>query len=120
MRYLIIGILVTIFSSCGKEGLGGDATIKGYVKHHSTAIPNAVVHIKFGAKESPGTSPSSYDKSVTADANAYYEITGLSKGDYYLFGIGTDTGIGLPVFGGITVEIKKRKEVVTADLSVRE
>jgi len=120
MRYLFIFLLPFLFSSCGKEGLGGEAVIKGYVKHHSAPIPNAVVYIKFGSKESPGSNTSSYDESVTADANAFYEITGLKKGDYYLYGVGMDTAISKAVVGGIPVEIKKRKEVVQADVPVTE
>lgn len=120
MKYLFVFLLPLLLSSCTKEGLGGEATIKGHVKHHSALIPNAIIHIKFGAKESPGTSASSYDESVTADANAYYEITGLKKGDYYLYGVGMDSAIGKAVVGGIPVEIKKRKEVVEADIPVTE
>lgn len=111
--------LSTVFSACHKEGTGGKSSISGSVKHHDAAIPNAVVYIKYGVKEFPGTDVSKYDASVTADANAHYEFKNLRKGDYYLYGAGYDNTIMEAVTGGISVKLKYNKETET-DVPVTE
>lgn len=116
----VMMIVIFTITSCKKEGTGGTATITGYAKHHAKPIPNAVIYIKYGVKESPGTNPASYDASVTADANAKYEFKELNKGDYYLFGIGYDSAITNTVSGGVPVNIKKKGETVSADVPVTE
>jgi hypothetical protein len=121
-KTLMIGLLlisVLIISSCHKEGEGGKSSVSGNVKHHSKLIPNAVVYIKYGAKEFPGTDVSKYDASVTADSNAHYEFKSLYKGDYYLYGVGYDNAIMEPVTGGIGIELKLNKHL-DADVPVTE
>lgn len=114
-------MLTFTFSACKKEGTGGKSSVTGNVKHHTTLIPNAIVYIKYGATEFPGTDVSVYDDKVTADANAHYEFSGLQKGDYYLYGVGID-GIGTttyPVVGGIAIKLR-RNEALTSDVPVTE
>jgi hypothetical protein len=109
-----------LISACGKEGPGGKATIKGYVMHHSDPIPGAVVYIKYGVSESPGTDVTYYDASVNADTSAYFEFTNLKKGDYYLFGVGFDPAITETVSGGVPVKISSKSETVETNVPVTE
>jgi len=115
---------ILLFSSllfaCTKEGPGGKAAIQGSVKHHTALIPHAVVYIKYGAKDLPGTNVTHYDASVTADANAHYEFADLKKGNYYLFSVGFDSAIVQTVSGGTPVILKSKTETVTADIPVTE
>ncbi|PCJ85277.1 MAG: hypothetical protein COA57_08020 [Flavobacteriales bacterium] len=121
MKILPIGLLLLLFSSCVKEGAGGKATIKGQVKHHDTSISNAVVYIKYGAEEQPGTSSADYDAQTVASTNgAHYEFKGLQKGDYYLYSVGYDSTISANVIGGVPVKIKKKAEMVETDVPVTE
>ena len=122
MKKIILPLLISsLLFSCGKEGPGGKSSIQGSVKHHSQLIPGAVVYIKYGAKESPGSNVTYYDASANADANAHYEFVDMKKGDYYLFAIGFDSTIVMTVSGGIPVEIKtKKSSTVTADVPVTE
>lgn len=115
---LALSSVVTV-NSCKKEGTGGKSSISGKVLHHSTAIPNAVIYIKYGATEFPGNDVSVYDNSVTADASANYEFKNLQKGSYYLYGTGYDSKIFDDVKGGVGVTIK-RNESKTLDLPVTE
>ena len=118
---VIIALIATVLLfSCGKEGPGGKAAIQGYVKHHSALIPGAVVYIKYGAKDSPGTNVTYYDASVTADSKAHYEFVDLRAGDYYLFSVGFDSSIVMPVSGGIPVIIKSKTQTVITDVPVTE
>jgi hypothetical protein len=114
-------VLFLLFSidGCRKEGTGGKSSVNGSVKHHSKLIPYATVYIKYGVKNFPGTDPSVYSSSVTADANGYYEFKDLRKGDYYLYGVGLDSAGPYPVSGGIGVELKYNKET-KADIPVTE
>ena len=112
--------LVLLMVSCNKEGFGGFASISGIVKHHSKAIPNALVYLKFNARNAPGTSVADYDYSTVADSLGNYMIDGLKKGDYFLFGAGFDSGIGLNVEGGIPVKIATDESVVNTNIPVTE
>ena len=121
MKKILFLLLVTsLVFSCRKEGPGGKASIQGMVKHHSKLIPGAVVYIKYGAKEFPGSNITYYNASVNADANAHYVFPDMKRGDYYLFGIGFDSTIVQIVTGGIPVQIKSKTETVNSDISVTE
>lgn len=115
--FSIISLLA--ISSCYKEGNGGKSSVNGYVAHHSHPIPNAIVYIKYGAVEFPGTDVAKYNASVTADGSAHYEIKDLRKGDYYLYAVGYDNSIMETVTGGIGVKLKYNK-VTSADIPVTE
>jgi hypothetical protein len=121
-KIFIIPALFFIFSgiySCRKEGTGGKSSVTGNVKHHSMIIPNAVVYIKYGATNFPGTNISNYDASTTADASAHYEFKDLRKGDYYLYAVGYDAVGGYIVTGGTGVKLKYNKETAI-DVPVTE
>ena len=119
--YLALLLLTVSFYSCDPDdpGLGGESSVSGKVVHHDDPIPNALVFIKFGAKEFPGSDSTVYDLSVIADQNGDYSITGLKKGDYYLYGTGFDAAINQAVFGGIPISLGK-KEDLSSDLPVTE
>ena len=102
------------------EGFGGDASVKGEIKHHDAPIPNAFVYIKFGSIEFPGEDTGLYDHAVQAGANAEYSIENLQKGKYYLYSVGFDTAINEAVQGGIPISIDKKKDVVTINIPVTE
>lgn len=108
----------SLLLSCKKNQLGGTSTIKGIVAHHSRAIPNSRVFIKFNAKEFPGEDTTVYDAKVTADAGGNYSIK-CYKGDYYLYGFGYDDLIKQNVSGGVPVHVR-RNEQVNSDVPVTE
>ena len=112
-------ILQVSLCACYKEGNGGKSAVNGYVAHHNHRIPNAIVYIKYGAAEFPGTDVSKYDASVAADGNAHYEFKDLRKGDYYLYGVGYDNAIMENVSGGIGIKLKYNKSI-TSDVPVTE
>ncbi|MDP1802859.1 MAG: hypothetical protein Q8L81_15970 [Bacteroidota bacterium] len=116
---IMIVATVMLFASCKKEGTGGKSSIKGGVKHHSAIIANAVVYIKYGAKDFPGADVSKYDANVTCDANGNYEIKELRKGDYYLYGVGYDSGISVNVYGGLSAKLRN-SESINLDIAVVE
>lgn len=107
---LLIIVSVFAFTACKKEGTGGKSSVSGAVKHHSLVIPNAVVYIKYGATEFPGNDVSLYDASTTASSSAQYEFKELQKGDYYLYSVGYDSAISMPVTGGLGVFLKNRED----------
>lgn len=119
LKLSVLCLTILAISSCHKEGPGGKSAVTGYVAHHSHKIPNAIVYIKYNATEFPGADVSKYDASVTADANGYYLIKDLYKGDYYVYGFGYDSSIQENVVGGIGVKLK-RNETKTTDIPVTE
>ena len=117
-KLLPFALLIALFS-CKKNKLGGDSSISGKVVHHSKPIPFARVFIKFNSKNFPGTDTTKYDDHVLADADGNFSIK-CYRGDYYLFGYGSDNAISPPkVTGGLPVKVH-RKEDVKTDVPVTE
>lgn len=125
MKKLVIIATVLIglvwLGACKKNQLGGKSMVKGTVAHHGKPIGNAVVYIKFDAKEFPGENTSVYNASVTANASGYYETPKLYKGNYYLYAVGLDPAIAAPyiVKGGFAVSLKSNEEK-NIDIAVTE
>ncbi len=120
---LIMLIAVMTVTACKKNGTGGDARIHGHVAHHVVKIPNAIVYIKYNATEFPGADVSKYNASTQASSgDGHYSFDGLRAGEYYIYGVGYDSAISAPVFGGIGVEIKysERKETIEVNVPVVE
>jgi hypothetical protein len=120
---LVFAFLAIQFNSCCKGGSGGDATLVCTIYHHAKLIPGATVYIKYNAKEFPGESPGSYDNHVTATpTGTTVTFTGLHCGDYYLYGVGYDSAISLPVTGGLhfSISYSDRKKQVSTNVAVTE
>lgn len=123
MKLLKISLLIILFTStysCKKNQIGGKATLKGRVLHHSKPIPNAIIYIKYNATEFPGDDYKLYDTSVEADASGNYSLA-LYKGSYYIYASGLDLDIAAPfkVVGGLSISIRS-KESLTKDIAVTE
>jgi hypothetical protein len=119
MKNIVVLTLLLALAACKKNKLGGDASISGKVVHHAKPIPFARVFIKFNEKDFPGTDTTKYDDHVTADSEGNFSIK-CYRGDYYLFGYGSDNAITPPkVVGGIPVKVH-RKENVKTDVPVTE
>ena len=115
----LICILVLI-GACKKEGTGGKAEIHGHVKHHEVHISDAVVYIKYGAKELPDNI-SDYDaETIASSGDGHYEFEELQKGDYFIYAVGYDSTISETVSGGGAVKISKKTEEVEYDVPVAE
>jgi hypothetical protein len=117
--FLFTAAIILTIGACSKEGKGGKSSVNGNVKHHSKLIPNAIVYIKYGATEFPGTDVSLYDDQITSDTNAHFEFRDLEKGDYYLYGVGFDNALMEAVKGGVSVSLKYDKSTST-DVPVTE
>ncbi|MCC6252020.1 MAG: hypothetical protein IT238_06115 [Bacteroidia bacterium] len=116
-------ILISTITSCKKDGVGGKNTIEAFPKHHGKSIPNAVVYIKYGATELPGTNASDYDDKevATQDGNlSKATFNNLLKGNYYLYSVGYDTTINEMVYGGIAVTITTKSGSQEVDVPVTE
>ena len=115
-------LLLLIFASCRKNGTGGKAQVTGFVVYNGIRIPSAVVYIKYGATQSAGTDPISYDSQQTADAQGNFTFAGLFEGNYYLYTkayyIDPSTGYQTNVSGGIEVPIPHQKSSVNYDIAV--
>jgi len=117
---LLLIFSVSVFYSCKKNQLGGNAIVRGKVVHHSKAIAGARVFIKFNAQEFPGQDTTLYDEKVLTDANGNFTFF-CYKGEYYLYGYGHDLAIDPPyvVVGGVPLKIRT-KETVDLQIAVTE
>ena len=120
MRLIIILTLIWVgINSCEKDGLKGDATIVAFPQHHGKNIFGATVYVKFKTKDLPANPTTNYDLKIVGDANEeHVHIRGLLWGDYYLYAVGYDSTIHLPVVGGIAVPITWDKRQTEIDINV--
>jgi hypothetical protein len=121
---LLVFISTTFFGACKKAGLGGGASIIAYPQHHGLPIKGATAYLKFNTQNAPG-SLSEYDHIVSPTATKqedYLKITGLKPGDYYVYMIGFDSAISLPVQGGIpfTIPYSKRNSEINLNVPITE
>lgn len=117
-RYSILFSLVYIllFSiSCKRKatgGLGGNATLKVYAKHHNLSIDSCTIYIKFNSSELPANGEYDMEEKVVKVGNeSYATLNGLKKGYYYIYGYGWDPSISEYVKGGIPYRIKEETEI---------
>ena len=124
---LIVGAIFTV-GSCKKNGLGGQATIVVFMKHHGNIVKNHVkypdtVFIKFNATDLPGTTPDKFDTYfVGQEGDDHINCADLRPGKYYLFGVGMDSTGPYRVKGGAAIRIlwSDRKKTANTDLAVTE
>ena len=93
--------------------------MKGVIVHHSKHIPDAILYIKFNAKEFPGKDSSKYDAHTVTDHHGDFHFN-VYKGDYFLYATGLDFGQDtFYVTGGVpaTLRNRERKEL---DVAVSE
>jgi hypothetical protein len=118
-RLITVGLLILHLVACKKNQLGGSSVISGRVSHHSKPIPNAMVYVKLGAKEFPGTDSSRYDAKIKANSDGFYRIE-CYRGDYYLYATGIDLqSQPLYVRGGTSVTLRKN-ESAEIEIAVTE
>jgi hypothetical protein len=116
LAVFILGITV---NSCKKEGIGGSATIVAFPQHHTKPIYGATIYVKFGATELPSNPTSNYNLKIVGDPSQnYIRINGLLYGNYYLYSVGYDPLIGLPVTGGIATTISWANRQKELDINV--
>ncbi|MBN8701426.1 MAG: hypothetical protein J0M08_00010 [Bacteroidetes bacterium] len=111
------------FISCKKNDVGGKATIHAEIFHHEQPINGAVVYIKFGTQELPSDPENNYDLKVTGeDSDNHVHIDNMRPGEYYLYAVGFDAAISMPVKGGVPVKIKwsDRKKMTEVNIPVTE
>lgn len=108
----ILLILFAAIFSCKKNQTGGNAVVSGTVVHHTKAIANARIYIKFNSSEFPGDDYKLYDTYVDADVDGKYKIN-LYKGTYYLYAKGYDLEIPSPylVKGGLSVTVRTNEKL---------
>ena len=119
----LVLILCIAGFSCKKNGLGGEAEIAAFPKHHGRAIKGCTLYVKFDAKDLPNDPTNNYDLKIAGSAKEdHIHIEELRAGDYFLYATGFDSTIQAPVTGGIGVSIKwsERKEEKDVDVPVTE
>ncbi len=124
MRIFFICLLFTpilFMSSCKKKpsaGYGGNANLKLFAKHHGAAIDNVTFYIKFNATDVPvgGVYDITQTAIVYSAGNSYASISGLKKGDYYIYAKGWDSSISEEVKGAIpyTITDETSQDIIVA------
>ena len=118
MRYFLTFLILAVFVnlSCKKEGPTG-GVVKGKYKiivtvmHHERILQGIPVYLKYDATEFPGHDISLYDWNNTSDLSGVATFDEMFDGNYFLYGKGIDTGIGLEVIGAAAVIVNESTTV---------
>ncbi|HWY13434.1 MAG TPA: hypothetical protein VN026_19050 [Bacteroidia bacterium] len=123
MKNILSCILIILFISCKKNNTGGECNITAFPQHHGKPIKGATVYVKFGAQDLPADPTNNYNLKITALPDEdHANIKSLRYGKYYLYSVGFDSSIMLPVMGGISLNIKwaERKKAIDLNIPVTE
>ena len=120
----VLSVLLFAYAGCKKKekaGYGGNAGFKLTSKHHGMVIDSCTFYIKFNATDAPaaGTYDITKEEFTYSVGNSYATISGLKKGDYYIYVRGWDPSISSEVSGGFPYTIKEEKEI-SLDVAVTE
>lgn len=122
---LSVLISVTIFSCKDEDsctaGTGGQLTITAFPKHHGADTKPLWAYVKFNTQDFPGTNPASYDLTIAGDTTEnHIEIENVTCGDYYLYMLAFDLGLGDTVVGGIPYSTEETSGEVIVNVPVTE
>lgn len=113
--FFTITCLLLFTISCKRKttgGIGGNATLKIFPKHHNLPIDSCTIYIKFNSSELPANGNYDMEEKVIKVGNeSYATLSGLKKGYYYIYGYGWDPSISENVKGGIPYRIKEETEI---------
>ncbi len=117
----LLSVLLLLQSGCKKKtsaGFGGNATFKLVAKHHGAVIDSVTFYVKFNASDAPANDV--YDTNqkgvTTSPGSTSATISGLKKGDYYIYAKGWDPSISSEVKGGLpyTITSEDSQDVIVA------
>lgn len=125
---IILSALLIALTACKKNGLGGNATVVVFMKHHGNIIKNHygypdTIFVKFKASDLPGTTPDKFDTYFVGEPGEdHIHCVGLRPGKYYFYGVGMDSTGPYRVKGGAAIKIKwsEREKELDRDLAVTE
>lgn len=130
MKHLIIVLAfgALFLQSCKDEVpevAAGNVAVNIYVKHHSIAIPNSKIFIKYNTLQFPGTDTTKYDSFVVTDGNGYYKLQNIGNGqkEMVLYAKGYDNNVSAPVWGYSPVFMETNpgeSEEATVSIAVTE
>ncbi len=116
---ILLATAIFVAPSCKKSSTGGEVKIAAFPEHHGKSIYGATVYIKFGASDLPSNPTTNYDMKVDGEANEeHVHIEGLRYGKYYLYSVGYDSSIHMPVTGGVAVKVKWKERKQELDIKV--
>ena len=109
-HFLTLFLLILCITSCKKEDPSGGVITGKYslivtVMHHERILKDIPVYVKYNSTEFPGHDTSLYDWSKPSDLSGVAYFDKLFEGDYFLYGKGIDSAIGLEVIGGASVAL---------------
>lgn len=119
---ILLGGLICLATSCNKTDDPPTATLHITPRHHGRQIDSCMVYIKYNAINPPADGR--YDdsaKCIRVDSLPVATISGLKKGNYYLYGYGWDPQLTPPqhVKGGQSYPIQEATTQIV-DLAVSE
>src|ERR1700745_504499 len=120
--FIVMAGLGVILHACCKAGIGGKATIICHVVDANTgaAINNTTVYVYYGSSTPPATLDKFNDHKNTDVHGNTVNFTGMKCGTYYLYAIGYDSAVSLPLKGGGPYSLlhSNRNKTGTATISV--
>jgi hypothetical protein len=94
--------IIGVFYSCCKAGTGGNATVICHVVNANTGAPvnNVTVYVAYGTSKAPATLDKFNDHKPTGTNGSTATFSNLKCGTYFLYAVGYDSAVSLPIKGG--------------------
>jgi hypothetical protein len=83
--FILLSACAFTFLSCHKEGIGGKAKLRVFVRYKLVPKTQLPVSIKYGAKTSPGYNLRDYDDHKVTNSKGSCQFEYLYPGDYYVY-----------------------------------
>ena len=121
LKFIFSFLILAFLTSCQREGLGGNNTIVVSPVYKTRPIKGATVYVRYGATDFPGSAPTDYDTNAHADSSSStVKITGLRKGDYFIFVSAYDSVNASVVQGGAHVHLASKSGETPVEVQVSQ
>jgi len=101
-------------------GNGGSVNLVVFPQHHGAPIYGATAYLKFNTQSNPGAL-TNYDKTVVGESGeAHIHVNGMRCGEYFIYCVGYDSTINMPVRGGIPYSFSTQSGEIDVHVPVTE
>jgi hypothetical protein len=99
---VVMAGIATAFYSCCKAGTGGKATVICHVVNANTGAPvnNMTIYVAYGTSRAPVTLDKFNEHKPTGTTGSTATFSNLKCGTYFLYAVGYDSAVSLPIKGG--------------------
>ncbi len=117
-------LFACLFATCTRSSdydvIPSQGSICATAKHHSRAVPEVDMYLKYNTEVSLGWDYKKYDKHISADTAGKVCFDSLPLGTHCIMVLGYDRAFGADIYGYSIVKIEKIVDKKIIDIAVSE